>query len=477
MMRYWLYKPFQNDGEYPMNEEIDLLVIGAGACGLSAAIAAADLGLTVAIVEKNSSPGGNSALSTGSIPAAGSRFQREAGINDTAEAYFHDLMSIAGKTDDVNLVRRLTQVSAETVEWLIDTVGAKIRLITEYKHIGHSVPRLHAPESRRGSDLVADLLNAVNVRDIPLAVGNVVRRLIVDKNCVCGAVVDIGDGTEILINARATLLALNGFGANKSLVERFCPEIADAQYFGAKGSDGEAIIWGEELGARLDNMGAYQGYAAVVDPHGSILSWTTMEKGGVLLGADGKRFGDESLGYSGYARIVLEQGNYAFALFDQRIFEIAMHEDEFAELEKHGGFKKGNTVIEVAAAQGLDPQAVEQAIASYNLAAEKGFRDDHGRKVFGLAPLVGPFYSCRVIPALFHTQGGLHVDAHARVLRNDGTHIKGLYAGGGAAAGISGNEGALGYASGNGLLTAVALGRLAAIAVASEQEAKNDPAI
>ncbi|MFV0492672.1 MAG: FAD-dependent oxidoreductase [Pseudorhodobacter sp.] len=451
-----------------MTDELDLLVIGAGACGLCAAIAAADAGLSVAIVEKTARPGGNSALSTGSVPAAGSRFQAEAGIKDDPEAYFRDLMGIAGDTDDVLLVRRMAEVSAETVEWLVDTVQAKIRLITEYKHIGHSVSRLHAPESRRGSDLVADLLAAVEARDIPLAVGNTVKRLIVEGDAVKGAVVDTGDGDDTEIAARAVLLALNGFGANRDLVERFCPEIARAQYFGATGSDGEAVIWGEALGARLDNMAAYQGYAAVADPHGSLLSWTTIEKGGVLLGADGQRFGDESLGYSGFARVVLAQGSHAWALFDQRIFEIAMGEEEFAELHAHGGLKKADTVAGAAAAQGLDGKAAEAALAEYNAAAKKGVADRFGRNTYGLAPLRGPFYSCRVVPALFHTQGGLHVDADARVVRADGSTIPGLYAGGGAAAGISGRAGALGYASGNGLLTAVALGRLAALAAARD---------
>src|SRR5690606_26323413 len=116
-----------------MSDEIDLLVIGAGACGLAAAIAGADAGLDVAIVEKTERPGGNSALSTGSIPAAGSRFQREAGIEDDPETYFRDLMAIAGETDDPDLVRRLTEVSAETVEWLVDKVGARLQLVTAYK--------------------------------------------------------------------------------------------------------------------------------------------------------------------------------------------------------------------------------------------------------------------------------------------------------------------------------------------------------
>ena len=159
-----------------MEADVDVLVVGAGACGLAAAIAAHDAGVGVAIIEKLDRPGGNSSLSTGSVPAAGTRFQREAGIADSTEQFVADLLRTGGPTDCPDLLRRLVATSAETVEWLVDFVGARMVLVTAYKHVGHSVPRLHAPVSRRGQDLVDDLLAAVEKRGIPLAVGNGARR-------------------------------------------------------------------------------------------------------------------------------------------------------------------------------------------------------------------------------------------------------------------------------------------------------------
>lgn len=449
--------------------DIDVLVIGAGACGLAAAISAHDAGASVAIIEKLDRPGGNSSLSTGSVPAANSRFQREAGIDDDPERMFADLMAIAGESDDPALVRRMAEVSAQTVEWLIDTVHARMQLITAYKHIGHSVQRLHAPVSRRGQDLVDDLLAAVAERGIPLAVGNDARELIVENGAVLGAVVDAGDGAAP-IRALKTILAVNGFAGNPDLVKRYCPEIAGAQYFGARGSTGEAILWGEKLGAAMANIAAYQGYGAVAYPQGSLLSWTTIEKGGIIVGLDGRRFGDESIGYSGFARVVLGHGEFAYAIFDQKIFDIAAQEEEFLELAKYGGLKQADDPISLAAAFGLDGDALTQEIASYNAAVD-GAIDRFGRKDFGLGRLEAPFYLCRVVPGLFHTQGGLRIDADARVQRKDGGPVPNLFAGGGAAAGISGRAGALGYASGNGLLTAIAQGRLAALAAARDIEA------
>lgn len=450
-----------------MANDVDVLVIGAGACGLAAAIAAHDAGASVAIVEKMDRPGGNSSLSTGSVPAANSRFQREAGIVDDPETYVRDLMGIAKETDDLDLVRRLAEVSADTIEWLIDTLGARMALITAYKHIGHSVPRLHAPVSRRGQDLVDDLLRFVDEREIPLAVGNAVESLLVEDDEVKGARIRTAEGLSE-IRAGKTILAVNGFAGDPELVKRFCPEIAGAQYFGARGSTGEVIRWGEEVGAAFANMAAYQGYAAVAYPHGSLLSWTTIEKGGVLVNSSGHRFGDESTGYSGYARIVLSQGDFAYAIFDQKIFDVAALEEEFMELVKFGGVKKADTVEEAAAMMDLDAAAVSTSVSNYNQAARGLVLDDYGRTDFGLGALDAPYYICRVTPGLFHTQGGLKLDRDARVLSKSGQPIRNLFAGGGAAAGISGRAGALGYASGNGLLSAIALGRIAGMAAAEE---------
>ncbi|WPZ32654.1 FAD-binding protein [Thalassobaculum sp. OXR-137] len=443
--------------------DTDLLVIGAGACGLAGAIAAHDAGISVAIVEKLARPGGNSSLSTGSVPGAGSRFQRAAGIEDSPEQLVADLLATAGHHDADGLTRRMAEQSAPLVEWLIDDLGARMELVTAYKHVGHSVPRLHAPRSRRGQDLVDDLLGFVADRGIPLAVGNPVDRLIVEDGAVQGAIV-AGEP----IRASKVLVATNGFAGNREMVARWCPEIAPAEYFGALGSTGEAASWGGEIGAALGNMGAYQGYAAVAYPQGSLLSWTTIEKGGILVSANGKRFGNEDAGYSGFAPNVMGQGEMAYAVYDRRIHEIAAQEEEYAELAEMGGVRWADTPEGLADHMEVDGAVLADTVAAYNAAARGDAADGFGRRKFELAPLAAPFAIVRVKPGLFHTQGGLMVDEDARVLRPDGSVVENLFAGGGAAAGISGRTGAGGYASGNGLLTALALGRLAGLRAARD---------
>ena len=440
--------------------EVDVLVVGAGACGLAAAIAAHDEGANVAILEKRDRPGGNSSLSTGSVPGAGTRFQQEAGIEDSPQRMREDLERIAGNSELPYLTQRMTEISAPLVEWLIDHVGARLALITDYMHVGHTVPRLHAPVSRRGQDLVDDLMAAVEARGIPLVVNNPVTRLFTRGGAVVGAEVSGKSVETSRIKARRVILASNGFAANQDLVRQYCPEIAGAEYFGARGSEGEAVTWGRQLNAKLANMSAYQGYAAVAYPHGSLLSWTTIEKGGILINAKGQRFGNEDLGYSAYARVVLEQDGPVYALFDDRIHKIASKEDEFRELTEHGGVRSSDSVRTLARMFNIPGDTLATTLQTYNEAASGKRPDDFGRNRFNLAPLEGHLWICRVSPGLFHTQGGLAVDKHGRVLRHDGSAIPGLYAGGGAAAGISGKAGAAGYASGNGLLTAIGLGFL-----------------
>ncbi|MGH3098790.1 MAG: FAD-dependent oxidoreductase [Streptosporangiales bacterium] len=444
--------------------DVDVVIVGAGGGGLTAALAAADVGASAVVLEKLDRPGGNTALSTGSVPAAGTRWQAEAGIDDEPERMVADLLRQSGRHQAEHLTRRLAAASASLVEWLVDAHGIELKLITDYKHVGHSVPRLHAPASRKGADLVSDLVRACDSAGVDIVTGNPVSSLVVEDGRVRGVRVAGERVEEYVVRSNAVILASNGYAANKDLVKQWAPAIADATYFGAHGSTGEGIEWGLQLGGELANTGAYQGYAAVAYPHGSLVSWTTIEKGGVVLNRHGRRIGDETLGYSGFAETVLADGQPAYVVFDTRIRDyVAAHEEEFRELIDIGGVRVCETAAEVAAYAEAPVDEVARTLESYAQSSTAGV-DALGRKDFGFAPLVPPYAVCRSVPGLFHTQGGLAVDGDARVCRRDGAAVPGLYAIGGVAAGISGRDGGRGYSSGNGLLAALGLGRLAATA-------------
>lgn len=450
---------------------VDVLVVGAGGAGLAAAIAAHDAGANVAIIEKLERPGGNTSLSTASLPGAGTRFQKAAGIVDDADLLYSDLTALSGPHDALHLARVLSDRSAELVEWLHDTVGVDLDVIVDYRHVGHSVPRLHAPSSRRGQDLTDSLVAAVEKRGIPLALSSPLRDLVSDAN---GAIVGVtaGHGAgENRIEAKKVILCVNGFGAMPDLVREHCPEIADAMYGGAPGSQGEALRIGNEVGAGFGNMASYQGYATLLYPHGELLSWTTIEMGGILVNTRGERFGDEATGYSGFAAPVAQQAGSVFAIFDQRIRDIAALEPWFKEILDYGAAKRADTIEEIAIAIGAQPSTLAATVAAYNRAATGDAPDVHGRTLLAAAPLTPPFWYAQVVAALLSTQGGLMVDSDAHVLDRAGRPISALLAAGGAVAGIAGRSGGVGYASGSGLLHAIGLGWIAGRNAASELDA------
>jgi fumarate reductase flavoprotein subunit len=447
--------------------DVDVVVVGAGGGGMTAALAAADAGASIVVLEKLEKPGGNTALSTGSIPAAGSRFQAAAGVEDDPDRMTADLLRQSGPHEAEHLTRRLAETSASLVEWLVDEHQIRLELITDYKHVGHSVERLHAPVSRRGIDLSDDLVAACGRAGVDIVTGNPVAELVVEDEAVVGVVVDGPRSGRYTIRAGAVVLAANGYAADRDRVARWAPELVDLEYFGAHGSTGEAIEWGVELGGRMRNQDAFQGYAAVAYPHGSILSWTTQEKGGVLVDATGSRLGDEIIGYSGFAAEVSKGTGPIWAVYDARIRGITLREDEFADLVEMGGARECASIEELAEVTGAPVEALTRTLESYAAAARGDQPDEFGRTEFGLAPLEAPYVASRVTPGLFHTQGGLDVDTDGRVTTDDGAVVPGLFAVGGVAAGVSGRTGGRGYSSGNGLLTAVGLGRLAGIAAAA----------
>jgi fumarate reductase flavoprotein subunit len=443
--------------------ETDVVVVGGGGCGMVAALAAARGGAEVVLLEKSARLGGNTALSGGSIPAAGTRLQEEAGVEDSPEKMTEDIVKQSGYQADRSLTEVLARRSNGLIEWLTGELGVTLRLITHYKHVGHSVHRLHAPPSKQGKDLVLDLVAALKREGVVVATNSPVTSLVSsDDGAVTGVVVDRGDGSPEAIGAKKVILASNGFGANRDMIRQFCEDIREAPYFGHEGNTGEGIRWGMELGAETRAMASYQGYAAVSYPHGTLLSWTVLEMGGFLVNKTGRRFGNESLGYSAFTKHVLAQPEQlAYVVFDEDIRDyVARDEGEFRNLLSMGGIRSGETLRELAEPYGIDAEELKRTFDAFNTATPDS--DPFGRAgQRDMLPLKPPYCIGQVTGGLFHTQGGLVVDENAQPLRKDGTPIGNLYAGGGVACGFSGLEDGAGYTSGNGLFAALGLGKLA----------------
>ena len=313
--------------------------------------------------------------------------------------------------------------------------------------------------------MLADLVRAVRADDlIDLMVPARLIDILLDADGVAEVVVETPNGEE-RIPTRAVLLATNGFGADRDLVAEHLPEIAGATYHGSEGSTGDALRLGVRLGAATAYLDAYQGHAALT-PAATLAGWATVMHGGVVVDLHGRRFGDETTGYSEYAAALqATDGGRGWIVIDERIHEACLAFTDYRDSVESGVTRTAAGIAELAAATELDADALAATLETARAAATGEAEDEHGRTRWE-APLEAPFRAIPVTPALFHTQGGLVVDEHARVLGEDGAPLAGLYAAGGAAAGISGH-GAAGYLAGNGLLPALGLSFLAAEHVAA----------
>ncbi|QDY07932.1 FAD-binding protein [Micromonospora sp. HM134] len=443
--------------------DCDTLVAGAGAAGMAAALAAARPGRTVVLAEARETfrQGSNTAMSTSMIPAAGSRWQRAAGVEDSPGRFLADIRAKTHDRVDPVVAAALTSVAPELVDWLADDCGVPLELVTDFRYPGHSALRCHSVPDRSGAALHRALLDAAADRDdLHLIVPATLVDVRTDEGgAVRGAVLERPDGSREELSCPAVVLATNGFAADPDLVRRHLPEIAHGVYHGGEASRGDALRLAERLGLDTGYLDAYQGHGSLAVPDAILLTWATVMHGGFLVDSTGRRFGDETVGYSEYAVPVLSRPDgRAWVVYDERVHDACRAFKDYRDVLAAGAVRWADDVDALAAVLGAPTDALAATLADADAAASGTASDAFGRSAWG-APLRPPYAAVRVTGALFHTQGGLRVDRHARVLRA-GQPVPGLYAAGGAAVGISGH-GADGYLAGNGLLAALGLGYLA----------------
>lgn len=445
---------------------VPVVVIGGGAAGMVSALAAHERGAGVLVLERDALPQGSTALSAGLIPAPGTRWQRDAGIEDSPERFAADIIAKGKGEPDPLEVARVAQAVGPALEWLADRYGLPFSVVDNFSYPGHSARRMHGLPSRSGAELIDRLRGAVETAGIDVLCEAHVTALHADGAQIRGVEITRPDGSVERVGCGALILACNGYGGNGALVERHVPELADALYFGHPGNQGDALLWGEALGAATRHLSGHQGHGSVAHPAGILVTWATITEGGVQVNAEGRRFSNEAQGYSEQAAVVLRQPDgIAWTVFDERIAGIARQFEDFRQAETMGAVLSADTPAELARLMKIDANALAATLADIDRLKAEGGTDGFGRDFAGSAPLAAPYRAVRVTGALFHTQGGLVVDDEARVLDPKGAPLPNLYAAGGAACGVSGSK-ASGYLSGNGLLTAVALGRIAGLAAA-----------
>lgn len=448
----------------------DVLVIGTGAAGGAAAMAAAEAGAKVIAIEKLATIGGTSAMAGGGIAAPESSEQKKYGIEDTCEAYVdlwveynHNEYFREDSGMDEDRIRFVVGQAAGLIDWLEEN-GFEFGRPMSFDLI-EGVDRFHYASNGKPTDLLYAKNQELGVE---YWLETKATALLTDENGNCiGATVE-KDGQTFNIYAKGTVLATGGFGNNQEMMERFTPvDAAQVAYFyGSAGQTGEGILMAEAIGAAVYEKGARLGMSYVVGD-GTNAELTSL--GGPwsqapIVDNTGVRFVNEYCHSLNYPSLIYRHAAPYYCIYGSD------REDYAAILANNvddPAVTSADTLEELADKLGFDKQAFLDCIAVYNAAKDTGVDAAFGARVdFMNFATVGPFYAVQIAPQYTGTIGGVVTDTSAQVLRADGTVIGGLYAAGEASNGALYD---LVYMSGSSFLNALSMGRIAGENAANQQ--------
>ncbi len=454
--------------------DYDVIVIGTGGAGLSAAALAAAEGASVLMVEAGARTGGSTALSGGVFYAAGTSLQREAGITgDTADAMYQYYMTLNQYKLEPALVRTLCEEAAPAFEWLRE-IGVDFQQSNLYVSGVDKIRRGHRATGD-GAGIVEGLEGWLSGKTVDTALETRVDQLLVEDGRVAGILVD---GTPI--RSTATVIATGGFGANPAMLADHYPDAVrhgDLHwYIGAQTCRGDGIGLARQVGGQLspDNRGLLlltPGFAKDLESY--LPGWLMM------VNRDGRRFIDETIEYSVLAAVLREQpGKDCFAIFDEasrRASKTSTYRPApnwtADRLEEHVGkglLIRAETIAELAETLGVAADRLATTVERYNSHVEGGHDLDHFKPDAMLRPVAqGPFYAAHIRAAIICWTGtGIRIDSEARVLDAADRPVPGLYAAGETTGGMFGEC----YASGGASIgNAVIFGRIAGRNAARER--------
>ena len=433
----------------------DLAILGAGAAGMLAALVAHQRGRRVLLIDPMAHQRNNFAISGGLFPAAGSRLQQQAGIAESPQAWLADLQAYAGDTVNPHIVQAVADALPQVVDFLLDHCQAPIRFLPDMVAPGHQTLRFHSVTPASGASFHAWFRDQLH------------RTPAIQFSPSAPAVAYQGDQFELRLTEPGRkaprrlrvpelLLAGGGFAAEPAMVAEFIPSMAGALNNGSPTQDGSTIRLGQSWGGQLWGMDGYQGQGHTHPGGATRLGMSIPALGGIMVNQAGQRFVREDLGPSALAPHVLRQpGGVVLEVFDGAIEAQLANHSAYQEAVAAGRVLSADTVATLAALAGVPEEALGQTLADVTRFAQAPALDPLGRISFARS-LCAPFRASWVTGALSHTQGGLLTDGHGRVLGQGGRPVPGLFAAGGAAAGLSG-RGADGYLPGNGLAQAFGL--------------------
>ncbi len=464
--------------------DADVVVVGAGGAGMTAAITAAAEGKNVVILESQSMVGGNSVRATGGMNAGKTVYQDEnefgesAGVektlktaaekyadNETITAlaktvseqwaeyqknptgYFDsvELMEldtmIGGKgINDPELVETLCANSADAIDWL-DEHGITLHNVSSFG--GASVKRIHRPVNAEGktvsvgSYMIPLLQENCEKAGVKMMLDTTATEILTDANGAAVGVKATGaSGETVTVNAKAVVLTTGGFGANLDMVVKYKPELKGFMTTNAAGIQGQGIEMAEAIGAATVDMDQIQIHPTVEANTAALITEGLRGDGAVLINAEGKRFIDE-VGTRDVvsAAEIAQTGSYSWLVVDQAMVD--------ASSVIQGYIKKGYTVTgetyeELGKAMGVDAAAFAETMEKWNGYVEAKNDPDFGRTSFANPLNTAPYYAVKVTAGVHHTMGGLKINANTEVLNEKGEVIPGLFAAGEVTGGVHG---------------------------------------
>ena len=464
--------------------DADVVVIGAGGAGMTAAMTAADAGQKVVILESQAMVGGNSARATGGMNAAKTVYQDEnefdqaAGVEKTlataAEKYAdNETITALAKTvseqwaayqanptgyfdsvelmeldtmvggkgiNDPELVKTLCEGTADAIDWL-DENGITLHNVSSFG--GASVKRIHRPVNEEGkvvsvgAYMIPLLQENCEKRGIDIVLNTTVDTILTDAN---GAAVGVSgtdkDGNTVVVNAKSVILATGGFGANLDMVTKYKPELAGFMTTNAAGAQGQGIEMATAIGAGTVDMDQIQIHPTVEANTAALITEGLRGDGAILVNANGERFVDE-VGTRDVvsAAEIAQPGSYSWLIVDQAMADASSVIQGYI---KKGYTKTGATYEELAKELDVDPATFANTMETWNGYVEAKNDPDFGRTSFANPLNNGPYYAIKVTAGVHHTMGGVTINSATEVLKEDGTVIPGLFAAGEVTGGIHG---------------------------------------
>ena len=455
----------------PKTSNYDVVVIGAGGAGFSAAITARNAGANVVLLEKMPAVGGNSLISGAEMNAAKNWVQPKLGINDDSpELHAEDTFKGGDGKGDMKVINVMTHQALDAAKWCRDYLGVRFEDDNLFFFGGHSRKRALIPVGHTGTEFIAKFQAKADELGIPVITNMKAEELIKDKDGRVVGVKATMDGSEYTFNAKGgVVLATGGFGANPEMVKKYNPKIDERfKTTDAPGSTGEALYMAERAGAELVNMGYIQTYP-ICDPLSGAIELIADARfdGAIMLNQEGKRFVEELQRRDVLSEAILNQtGQYCWVLWNDNIGKISntvkAHANEYEAFTKQSIMTTCDDLKCIADFTKIPFDQLQKTVKRVSDMAGKGNDKDFNHRAGLMDMQQGKYYVIKAVPSTHHTMGGVRINEKAEALTAEGKVIPGLWAAG-EVTGVTHGTNRLG---GNAYTDIIVFGRIAGEAAA-----------